>query len=163
RLERTTSGDRVRLVFEAGPMAPATVPDEGWPDDVPILPSIRYATGPSWREVAARYADIVNRQIAGADLAAWVKDARAAVPARAPRKGGGGALLARRPRDVRYTGVEFGEASIVPRPPSEVMARGYGDCKDQAALLVALLRAAGMTAHVALLKVEGSNVDADLP
>ena len=65
---------------------------------------------------------------------------------------------------LRYTGVEFDEAAIVPRPPSETLRRKYGDCKDQAALLVAMLRAAGVPARVALLRAgEGPDVDPDLP
>ena len=39
---------------------------------------------------------------------------------------------------VRYTGVEFGQAAIVPTEPREVISRHYGDCKDKATLLVAL-------------------------
>ena len=40
---------------------------------------------------------------------------------------------------VRYVGVEFGDSSIIPRPPSETLGHGYGDSKDQAVLLVGLL------------------------
>jgi tetratricopeptide (TPR) repeat protein/transglutaminase-like putative cysteine protease len=165
RTTRTEKDGRVRIVFEAGPLSAFTPPDEGWPDDVPFVPLVRYATGPSWRAVASRYAEIVDRQLAGAEteLASWVKDAREAGPARPSRRELAARLLARLHRDVRYTGVEFEDASIVPRRPAEVLARGYGDCKDQAALLVALLRAAGMTAHVALLRVGGTDVDARLP
>jgi transglutaminase-like putative cysteine protease len=54
-------------------------------------------------------------------------------------------------REIRYTGIEFAEASVVPRTPAEVLKRKFGDCKDKAALAVALLRAAGIEAHVALL------------
>jgi tetratricopeptide (TPR) repeat protein/transglutaminase-like putative cysteine protease len=161
RMTRTEKGDRVRIVYEAGPTAAAEVPDEGWPDDVPIVPSVRYTTGPTWREIAARYSEIIDKQIAGADLGAWVKEARAA--ARGSRQELIVQLLARLHREVRYTGVEFGDASIVPRQPAEVLARGYGDCKDKAAFLVALLRAAGVPAHVALLRVTGLDVDPKLP
>ena len=55
-------------------------------------------------------------------------------------------FVARLHREVRYTGIEFGDASITPRRPAEVLGRGYGDCKDKAALLVALLRAASVPA-----------------
>jgi hypothetical protein len=66
--------------------------------------------------------------------------------------------------EVRYTGIEFGEAAIVPHEPSETLALKYGDCKDKATLLVAMLRAAGVPAYVALLNA-GSRLDvpADLP
>ncbi|MEI9969999.1 MAG: transglutaminase-like domain-containing protein [Terracidiphilus sp.] len=67
-------------------------------------------------------------------------------------------------REVRYTGIEFGEAAIVPHDPAETLAKKYGDCKDKATLLVAMLRAAGIPANVALLNVE-SRIDSplDLP
>ena len=67
-------------------------------------------------------------------------------------------------REVRYTGIEFGEAAIVPHDPAETLAKKYGDCKDKATLLVAMLRAAGIPANVALLSVESRiDVPADLP
>ena len=67
-------------------------------------------------------------------------------------------------REVRYTGIEFGEAAIVPHDPAEMLSHKYGDCKDKATLLVTMLRAAGIPAYVALLNV-GSRMDvpADLP
>ena len=67
-------------------------------------------------------------------------------------------------REVRYTGIEFGEAAIVPHDPADTLALKYGDCKDKATLLVAMLRAAGIPAYVALLNA-GSRLDvpADLP
>ena len=165
RITRTEKGDRVRIVYEAGPTPAADVPDEGWPDDVPVSPSVRYSTGPTWREVAARYSDLLEKQLAGADLSAWVEEARAAArtPRTDPRADLIVQLVARLHREIRYTGVEFGDASIVPRKPAEVLARGYGDCKDKAAFLVALLRAAGVPAHVGLLRVSGLDIDPKLP
>jgi hypothetical protein len=52
----------------------------------------------------------------------------------------------------------------MPQRPSEVIKRHYGDCKDKATLLVAMLRAADIPAHLALLDVgPGMDVDSDLP
>src|SRR5205823_9097961 len=73
-------------------------------------------------------------------------------------------LLERVHKDIRYTGLEFGEASIVPSRPAETLKRRYGDCKDQATLLVALLRAAGIPAQVALLDTgPGTDIEPELP
>jgi tetratricopeptide (TPR) repeat protein len=48
--------------------------------------------------------------------------------------------------------------------PAEVIKRHYGDCKDKATLLVAMLRAAGIDADLALLSVgPGRDVKEDLP
>lgn len=40
-------------------------------------------------------------------------------------------------RQIRYTGIDLGQASIVPSPPAEVVQRGSGGCTDRATLLVA--------------------------
>jgi len=73
-------------------------------------------------------------------------------------------LLARLHKDVRYTGIEFGSASIVPKPPEATLRQKYGDCKDQAALLIKMLRTAGIPAQMALIRSgDGVDVDPDLP
>jgi transglutaminase-like putative cysteine protease len=53
--------------------------------------------------------------------------------------------------DVRYLGIEMGPSSHRPHPPEWVLEQRYGDCKDKALLLVALLRALGMEANPALV------------
>lgn len=46
--------------------------------------------------------------------------------------------------EVRYVAVFLGMGGWVPHPVDAVLASGHGDCKDQAALLGALLAAAGI-------------------
>jgi transglutaminase-like putative cysteine protease len=53
--------------------------------------------------------------------------------------------------EVRYFGMEVGDASHVPHAPELVLERRYGDCKDKSLLLVALLRARGVEAYPALV------------
>jgi tetratricopeptide (TPR) repeat protein len=52
--------------------------------------------------------------------------------------------------NIRYVGEEMGEGSYVPRRPSTVLARGYGDCKDKSLLLAVALRRLGIDAVPAL-------------
>src|SRR5205823_12138899 len=67
-------------------------------------------------------------------------------------------------KNVRYTGVEFAESSLVPQFPSETLNRKYGDCKGKATLLVAMLRSAGIPAHLVLLDSgPGRDLNPDLP
>src|SRR5205814_10237381 len=48
--------------------------------------------------------------------------------------------------------------------PSETLKLQYGDCKDQAALLVFMLRASGLDAYMALLRAgPDSDVNPNLP
>ena len=64
------------------------------------------------------------------------------------------ALLGFMRREIRYTGSEFHQAAMVLHSPSETIARKYGDLKVYALLLTALLRAAGLTAQIALLRAQ---------
>ncbi|QJD99636.1 DUF3857 domain-containing protein [Massilia forsythiae] len=49
-------------------------------------------------------------------------------------------------RNIRYVGVYIGPGGVVPHPAATVLANRYGDCKDHAALLQALLAAVGIDA-----------------
>jgi transglutaminase-like putative cysteine protease len=65
-------------------------------------------------------------------------------------------------RRTRYTGFEFGVHSYQPYPVSIVERRGFGDCKDKAAMLVALLRAVGVPAEFAMVRTRSAGaVDED--
>lgn len=54
-------------------------------------------------------------------------------------------------RNVRYVGVYLGPGGVVPHAASSVLANRYGDCKDQAVLLEALLAASGIASTSALV------------
>jgi transglutaminase-like putative cysteine protease len=157
---RTEHDGIVRLLYETEPKR-WKFPEPYLPPDTPWFPEIIYATGKSWQEVAAAYAVMVERQLAKAGVDSLVHEEigkekdRYAIAAK---------LLAAVQRMVRYTGIEFGSAAIVPRTPREVLLRRFGDCKDQAALLVAMLRVAGLQADVALLSAgTGVDVVSELP
>jgi hypothetical protein len=59
-------------------------------------------------------------------------------------------------RLTKYTGFEFGVHSYQPYPVSTVQRRGFGDCKDKAAMLVALLRAVGVQADFAMIRTRAA-------
>ncbi|MDP2339322.1 MAG: DUF3857 domain-containing protein [Deltaproteobacteria bacterium] len=131
------------------------------PDDQQPLPLLSFATGKSWSEVAAAYAVEAERHIGGAALKPVVVEA---VGATAGREAQLQSLVAFVQERVRYTGVEFGAAAIVPHTPQETLQNRFGDCKDMAAVFVALARGAGFDAHVALLRTAGDlDVSADMP
>ena len=56
--------------------------------------------------------------------------------------------------DIRYLGIEMGRGSHEPRQPAAVIAQRYGDCKDKALLLAALLRELGIEAYPALVNTK---------
>ncbi len=54
--------------------------------------------------------------------------------------------------NTRYVGIEFGIHGFKPYHVAEVVRRGYGDCKDKAGLLVAMLREVGVPAEFVLVR-----------
>jgi transglutaminase-like putative cysteine protease len=53
--------------------------------------------------------------------------------------------------NIRYVGVYVGPGGVVAHPPATVLENRYGDCKDHAGLLGALLAAAGIESTSALV------------
>lgn len=54
-------------------------------------------------------------------------------------------------KHIRYVAVYIGDGGVVPHAASTVLENRYGDCKDHAALLEALLAAAGIDSSPALI------------
>lgn len=158
--QRSEADGRVRLVFETSDLEALETPEENLPPSVVPHPTVFFSVGGDWSSVAAAYGEVVDRRIAdgGFESLRRPRVGAASVHERAQ------VYLDRIHDEVRYTGLELGQASIVPATPAQVLARGYGDCKDQASLLVGLLRADGVEAHVALLSSGfGADVAADQP
>jgi len=131
------------------------------PPELPEGPEVVFSTAASWQNVAAAYEDIVNKQIVPSEAKAFADGAIQDVKGRDAIIA---ALVAQLHKEVRYTGVEFGESSLVPETTSEVLRRKYGDCKDKASLLVAMLRAENIPAYVALLSAgEDEDLDPEAP
>ena len=63
---------------------------------------------------------------------------------------------------LRYVAIEFGINGIRPRTPAIVLQNRYGDCKDKANLLVALLADMGIDGRFCLLN-RGSSTDVSFP
>ncbi len=53
---------------------------------------------------------------------------------------------------THYVALEFGIYSYKPYPVADVYARRFGDCKDKASLMVAMLRAVGVPADFVLVR-----------
>jgi tetratricopeptide (TPR) repeat protein len=153
-----TDGMR-RIVYEATGLAAGHDSDIELATNTPATPVVEYATGKSWGAIASGYAALTEPQTV-------VSEAQAILPKDMPavRMAKIQAIVKQLHHEVRYTGVEFGAARLTPQRPSEVIQRHYGDCKDKATLLVAMLRAAGFKANLALLSTgPGRDVDPGLP
>ncbi len=56
--------------------------------------------------------------------------------------------------EIRYMGIETGEYSNKANSPDKVFKQRYGDCKDKSLLLVSILNAGGIEAHLVLVNTD---------
>jgi tetratricopeptide (TPR) repeat protein len=148
-----------RLTFDQGHMDSWVGGDIDLPSDHPRVAWVAFSTGKSWAAVAAGYRRLAKPQIQPDAV-------KSLLPATRPKDRNAliAELVATLHQQVRYTGVEFGKARLQPRTSAEILQRHYGDCKDKASLLVAMLRAAGIPADMALLDAgPGLGTNPDLP
>jgi len=158
RVRHQVAGGRESWRYEISALPALAEHEPAVPSDVVVVPYVGVATGASWAAVARDYRTLIDQRLAAGPVT---------LPAELPRTATVEtvhAITAWLHRQIRYTGIELGEASIVPWPPAETVKRGFGDCKDKATLLVALLRQAGIRAELALLATgPGLDLDPDLP
>jgi len=158
---RVEANGHVKLVYDIGRLEGITDDDPNFPSDVARFPRVSFSTGASWQAVATAYAKVVDDRANTATVQQVVDGLITGKKSVADKEA---ALVDYLDREVRYTGIEFGGAAILPHDPAETLGKKYGDCKDKATLLVTMLRTAGIPAYVALLNA-GSRMDvaADLP
>lgn len=161
KLQKKEADGRTQLIFEQGPMEAWDEAESYLPKDQPAGPLVTFSTGTSWQGIAEGYGKIVDEKATSKDVQSLVDGL---VAHKATREEKAAAILQYIDKEIRYTGVEFGEAAITPHAPAETLKHKYGDCKDKATLAVAMLRAAGIPAYLALLNVgQRHDVEADLP
>jgi tetratricopeptide (TPR) repeat protein len=152
------SGKNKVYSYDLSPVPMAQNSDIALATDKPRSVFVEFATGASWASVAEAYRKLSDGQIQPEQVKSLVAgmpqgDSMATIAA----------LVAKLHKEIRYTGVEFGESALKPQTPAEVLKRHYGDCKDKAALLVGMLRASGIPAELALLSTgPGYDVGAEL-
>jgi transglutaminase-like putative cysteine protease/tetratricopeptide (TPR) repeat protein len=64
--------------------------------------------------------------------------------------------------EIHYKAIEFGRRAYIPKTARETLRDRYGDCKDHAVLLYAMLRAIGLDAKLALVNLY-QQVSPELP
>ncbi|RLD99486.1 MAG: hypothetical protein DRI92_02165 [Aquificota bacterium] len=67
-------------------------------------------------------------------------------------------------QNIRYVGMGFGINGYKPHKAGDVLENRYGDCKDHATLLIAMLRVMGVKAYPVLIPTQNvANMDPDMP
>jgi len=66
-------------------------------------------------------------------------------------------------QDIRYVAIELGIGGIQPHAAGEVFQHHYGDCKDKATLMGAMLKEIGVDSYYVIINSERGSVDATTP
>jgi len=66
-------------------------------------------------------------------------------------------------RDIRYVGIELGIGGFQPHSATDVFAHRYGDCKDKATLMSAMLKGIGVDSFYVLINTERGSVTPEMP
>ena len=127
------------------------------PDEVP---SVQLSTFQTWEDVGAWYA-FLERTRRQPDEAIKAKAAEL-VQGKSNEMDKVKALYDYVSRNIRYVSLSFGLGRIQPHAASEVLANGYGDCKDKNTLLAALLQTQGIESSSVLIDLQ-RRLDPDVP
>jgi len=66
-------------------------------------------------------------------------------------------------QDIRYVAIELGIGGLQPHPAADVFVHRYGDCKDKATLMSAMLREIGVDSYYVVINAERGSVTPDMP
>jgi len=66
-------------------------------------------------------------------------------------------------KEIRYVAIEIGIGGFKPHSAPSILKNGYGDCKDKATLLAALLQTQGIDSYYMLVNVERGVVTPESP
>jgi tetratricopeptide (TPR) repeat protein len=146
--ETKEDGDR-RIERVAAENVAPLAPEPAMPPWSEVLAHVHVSTFASWDELGAFYWGLVREQFdvddevrkVVKDITKGLTDDRAKVRA-----------IFKYATRARYVALEFGLEGIKPRRCAQTLARGWGDCKDKATLIVTMLREVGIPATIVLVR-----------
>lgn len=150
-VEKSSSDGRVLRRIELSGREPIDFDkfEDYAPRGVGNLSQVGICLGESWEKVASGYSRVIDRKLEEMQFSPLLKEI---IPADAKSKLEKlQASILWIKQNIRYTGIALGDASIVPATPMQLIARRFGDCKDQSTFLVGMLRAQGIDSHVVLV------------
>jgi tetratricopeptide (TPR) repeat protein len=141
---------------------PQIIPEPAMPPSSRINPYILFSTFDAWKDIYAWWTQLYKDKA--------VCDEQIQSKVRELIKGKGTAEEKIRAiynycvQEIRYVAVEYGDAGYEPHKAAEIFSNKYGDCKDKAILLIAMLEAAGIEAYPVLISTSDSlDVQEDMP
>lgn len=122
-------------------------------------PNVRSFSG--WADMGAWYQDLSGpRRVPDETVAQKARELTAGSPDTLSKIR---ALAEFAQKEVRYVSIQIGIGGFQPHPASSVLANRYGDCKDKATLLAALLRSIGIDSHFVVINTDRGTVTPQSP
>lgn len=129
-------------------------------NDVSKLPDVQISTFANWQQLGQWYAGL---QAPRAAISATVRaKADELVKGLSNPADEANAIYDYVSKNIRYVSLSFGVGRYQPHSADDVLANQYGDCKDKATLLEALLAAEKIESYPALINSQ-HKIDPDIP
>ena len=142
---------------------PRVVPEPAMPGTSDLLGYVHVSTYKDWESVARFYWGLVKDQLRVTDeVRAAADEAVRDIPA-ADEQARIRAVYDYVVSRTRYVALEFGIHSFKPYPVETVLTRRFGDCKDKASLMHAMLEALGIDSRLVLLRTRRMGNLGDAP
>lgn len=148
KLVEQVDGGRVtrRIAIDA---VPPVHPEPGMPPWSEVLAQVRVSTFRTWDDLARFYWNLARPQL---DVDDEVRAKIDEIAADARTDADKTLAVYRYAKSLRYVALELGIEGIRPRRCALTLARGWGDCKDKAAVIVTMLRELGVDARMVLVR-----------
>ncbi|HUJ24667.1 MAG TPA: transglutaminase domain-containing protein, partial [Myxococcales bacterium] len=133
---------------------PRLVPEPSMPGASEVLAYVHVSTYRTWEDVGRFYWGLVKDQLRVTDdVRAAAQEAVKGIP-ESDEQGRIRAVYDFVVSRTRYVGLEFGINSFKPYPVETILSRRFGDCKDKASLMHAMLEALGIDSRLTLLRMK---------
>jgi transglutaminase-like putative cysteine protease len=156
----TVEANGRRIVTWATQEVPKIEPELFAADSNDVMMTIQIGAPARWQDIGSWYAGLARDRYA---LTPAVEQKLSAIVASARTLEDSLKAIHRYvTADVRYVAISLGMGGYQPRSATDVVATGYGDCKDKATLFITFLAKLGIEANPVLLSA-GGNVERGLP
>jgi hypothetical protein len=127
----------------------------------PRDPRMRAKATGTWNEIGAWYYSLISpRRMVTPEIQKKVAELTASSPDLLSKIK---ALAAYSQTQIRYAAIEVGIGGHQPHAAGDVLAHGYGDCKDKATLLNTMLQVIGVEAYNVMISADRGYVRQDFP
>ncbi len=150
RVKKTAKG---RIYKWKVPPVPEIIPEDRMPPWNEITDGFRFSTFQSWDQIYEWWKEMLSDRMA---ITPAIRKQTAKLMDMVSERSNAANIYHWVASQIRYVAVEYGEAGFRPHKAEEIFLNKYGDCKDQAVLLAAMLREAGIKAHLVLIGTRGT-------